>query len=203
MAHHVFLRTPRLYLRRFTIGDVPLLVELDSDPEVMRYISHGEPTPRDRIEHEILPRWLAYYEAGDHVGFWAAHEQTTDAFIGWFHLRPDQYAPEEMELGYRLRRAAWGRGYATEGGRALIAHALIAHAFTEGDVAVISATTLVGNTASQRVMAKCGLRFAHAFVYPADLLPGWTAAERRAVKYRLHRHEWLASGEPSAVTGLP
>jgi RimJ/RimL family protein N-acetyltransferase len=192
MEHDIFLETARLYLRRFTTEDAPLLCVLDSDPEVMRYISKGEPTPLSRIRSRILPAWLGYYEAHEHLGFWAAHERDTHLFIGWFHLRPTRLhparlPPEDMELGYRLRRNAWGRGYATEGSRALLDNA-----FTRWDIGRVIATTLVENRASQRVMAKCGLRFEDTFTYPADLLPGWTAEERCAVRYARDRADYLA-----------
>jgi len=173
-----FLNIDRLYLRTFTPDDAPLLHALDSDPEVMRYISRGEPTPLETIVEKILPRWLALYELGEGIGVWAAHERATDDFVGWFHLRPDRLVPEEMELGYRLRRSVWGRGYATEG-----AQVLIDKAFAEWNVEKIVARTLVGNLASQRVMQKCGLRFEEAFWYPPEMLPDWTEEERRAVKY--------------------
>ena len=55
-------------------------------------------------------------------GFWAAIEKTTGDFLGWFHYRPAPGdPPDQPELGYRLRCEAWGKGYATEGSRALIA----------------------------------------------------------------------------------
>ena len=73
-AVHVFLETERLILRRFTGDDVDLLVELDSDPEVMHFITGGQPTPRREIETEILPAYLAYYERHAGYGFWAAIE---------------------------------------------------------------------------------------------------------------------------------
>jgi RimJ/RimL family protein N-acetyltransferase len=154
MPPTIFLETDRLYLRRLTPGDAPLLSELDSDPEVMRYISKGQPTPLATIEEEVLPRWLAWYEQGDHVGYWAAHEKVAGVFIGWFHFRPSRDAPHDMELGYRLKREAWGKGFATEG-----SNAINAKAFTEWDVAHIYATTLEANKDSHRVMDKCGLRF--------------------------------------------
>jgi RimJ/RimL family protein N-acetyltransferase len=178
----VFLETERLSLRRLTSADAPLLYELDSDSEVMRHISKGVPTPLEQIENEILPRWLGFYEIYGGLGVWAAHEKTSDRFLGWFHLRPDRYAPDEQELGYRLRRDAWGRGYATEGARALIDKT-----FHDLNIERIIARTLVGNTASRRVMEKCGMLFEEAFTYPLDLLPGWSEAERAAVKYGLSR----------------
>lgn len=180
MTYDVFLETDRLILRKFTRDDAHLLVELDSDPEVMRYISKGHPTPLERIETDILPRWLQYYETSEHLGFWAAHEKASGDFIGWFHLRPDRHCPEDTELGYRLKRTAWGKGYATEGARALIAKA-----FSEWGIDRIVATTLVGNSASRRVMEKCGLRLERSFTYEEMRLPGWTLSERAAVKYGL------------------
>jgi RimJ/RimL family protein N-acetyltransferase len=118
---HVFVETPRLVLRRFTMADVDNLVTLDADPDVMQFVTGGIPTSRDEIENEILPAFLGYYEHDEGYGFWAAIEKLTGQFLGWFHFRPREGAsPGEAELGYRLRKSAWGKGYATEGSRALI-----------------------------------------------------------------------------------
>jgi RimJ/RimL family protein N-acetyltransferase len=103
----VFLETDRLILRRFTGADVDNLVGLDSDPEVMRFISGGVPTSREEIENDFLPAFLSYYERFDGYGFWAAMEKATGDFLGWFHFRPPAGAAAgEVELGYRLRRSA-------------------------------------------------------------------------------------------------
>src|SRR5687767_15140042 len=121
---HVFLETERLVLRRFTEVDVDILIDLDSDPAVMRYLSGGPPTPREEIERAFLPTILDHYRRFEGFGFWAAIETSTGAFVGWFHLRPHRDDPldhpEVVELGYRLKRSAWGKGYATEGSRALV-----------------------------------------------------------------------------------
>src|SRR5579859_7816370 len=114
------LETERFYLRPLRLGDAQFLFELDSDPEVMRFISKGVPTPLEYIHSTILPRVLAYYRENPPQGFWAAHLLRNDECFGWFHLRPDRFSPAEMELGYRLKRAAWGKGLATEGARALV-----------------------------------------------------------------------------------
>ncbi len=107
---HVFLETERVVLRRFTETDVDNLFELDSDPDVMRFLSGGPPTPRDVIDHDILPGMLRYYERGDRYGYWAAIEKATGDFLGWFHFRPPEGAnPDEAELGYRLRKPRRGR----------------------------------------------------------------------------------------------
>lgn len=177
----VVLKTQRLVFRRLTLADAGLFYALDSDPEVMRFISKGIPTPLKEIEQVILPRVLRTYGSGMPRGCWAAHLQEGGEFIGWFHLRPDRMEPQEMELGYRLHQRFWGRGLATEGSRALIASAFSAWGYPK-----VCARTLFINTASRRVMEKAGLKFEREFCYSAQVFPGdWTDAERRAVKYSL------------------
>ncbi len=183
----ILLETERLRLRRFVPDDVDRLVELDADPAVMRYITYGVPTPRATYEQVILPRWLAGYEATPLLGYWAAEDRAEGRFFGWFHLRPDRIDAGEQELGYRLRREAWGRGLATEGGSALVEHG-----FGRVGADKISARTLAGNIASQRVMQKCGLVFEREFVYAEDVIAGRSALERAAVKYSVTRAAWRA-----------
>jgi RimJ/RimL family protein N-acetyltransferase len=183
----ILLETGRLRLRRCTADDLDALVELDSDPEVMRYISFGEPTPREYYAQVILPRWLAQYETTPLIGYWVAETRDTGVFVGWFHLRPDRIDPGPQELGYRLRRAAWGQGFATEGGQALLAHG-----FARVGAESITARALSANAASRRVMENCGLVYERAFVWPEDVLPGRTEAERAGVKYSVTRSSWLA-----------
>ena len=183
-AVHVFLQTKRLTLRRFTEDDADLLVELDSDPEVMHYITGGLPTARQEIETEILPAYLEHYERYAGYGFWAAIERSTGAFVGWFHFRPEsEDDPGEVELGYRLRRSAWGKGYATEGSRALLEKG-----FLELGVQRVHATTMVVNVASRRVMEKAGLRYVRTFHQPWPYpIPG---DEHGDVEYALSKAEW-------------
>jgi RimJ/RimL family protein N-acetyltransferase len=180
----IFLQTERLVLRRFTEDDVDNLVELDGDPAVMRFINGGRPTPRREIESDILPAFLAYYERFAGFGFWAAIERSTAHFVGWFQFRPPNAAPPgEVELGYRLRRPAWGKGYATEGSRALIQKG-----FAEFGVQRVVASTMVVNVASRRVMEKAGLKFVRTFHQPwPDYIEG---QEEGDVEYALLRSEW-------------
>ena len=87
----------------------------------MRYLTGGTPTPREEIRDQIIPFHLAIYERLDRLGTWAAESTGTGEFLGWFHFRPGPDADlSNIELGYRLRRPAWNKGYATEGSRALI-----------------------------------------------------------------------------------
>src|SRR5204862_2010193 len=71
----IFLETERLILREFTEDDADNLVELDGDPDVMRFINGGRPTPRQEIEDDYLPAFLAYYQRFEGYGFWAAEEK--------------------------------------------------------------------------------------------------------------------------------
>jgi RimJ/RimL family protein N-acetyltransferase len=176
-ATTILLHTARLYLRWLRDEDAPLLFTLDTNPEVMRFISKGQPTPWEKFQNVYWPRMLKA-SRWPPSGFWAAHLNADDQFIGWFHLRPDKIVPAEMELGYRLKREAWGRGLATEGARALVAKS-----FGEWNYTKVCARTLVGNLASRRVMEKAGLRFEAEFLYPSEMLPEWTEDERTAVKY--------------------
>lgn len=182
----VLLTTERLLLRQFTAADVDLLVELDSDPAVMHFITGGRPTPQSEIEQEVLPHFLAFYDQPGDYGFWAAVEKATGDFLGWFHLRPAKgAAQDEPELGYRLRRAAWGHGYATEG-----AEALIDAGFTRQGVRRVVAETLAVHVASRRVMEKAGLTLVRTSRQP------WPYAiegdEEGDVEYALLREDWEA-----------
>ncbi len=180
----VFLETDRLVLRRFTPADVDLLVDLDSDPAVLRYI--GRPRSRDEIETDILPRFLRYYERFPGYGFWAAIEKSTGEFVGWFHFRPAENAPlDEPELGYRLRKSAWGKGYATEGSRALIDKG-----FTEFGARRVVASAMAVNTGSRRVMEKAGLRFVRTFHLEFD--DPVEGTEHGEVEYALTQDEWTS-----------
>jgi RimJ/RimL family protein N-acetyltransferase len=188
--------TRRLTLRQFTAADADDLLTLDADPRVMRFL---EPTTKSlaQIESEVLPRFLAGYDRHPGFGFWAAHVRSDDSFIGWFGLRPVTPTAAAMvdwpdappgdhavvSLGYRLRASAWGRGYATEGARALVGRA-----FTELDVRQIVATTMAVNTASRRVLDKAGLKYARTvYLDWLDPLPG---NEHGDVEYRLDRNDW-------------
>ena len=159
----VFLETQRLMLRRFSTADADNLVDLDADPDVMRFVTGGMSTSRNEVENEILPAFLGYYQRYEGYGFWAVIEKATGEFLGWFHFRLRQGAalPGEVELGYRLRKSAWGKGYATEGSRALICKG-----FTEFSVQRVVAEAMAVNMASRRVMEKAGLKLVRTFYQP-------------------------------------
>jgi len=85
-------------------------------------------------------------------GFYAARERVGNGFVGFFQLEAAPDREDEVELGYRLRRHAWGLGYATEGARALVAHALEVLGYRR-----VYAHSLNDNPGSIRVMEKVGL----------------------------------------------
>jgi RimJ/RimL family protein N-acetyltransferase len=181
----ILLETARLRLRRFSERDIERLVELDSDPEVMRYITYGEPTSARGVRAGH-PAALVRDLRDDAAAGATGRRRTVQSgeFLGWFHLRPDRIEPEHQELGYRLRRAMWGRGYATEGGTALVGYG-----FGPVAAASISARALVDHRASQRVMQKCGLHYAGEFVFPQHVLDR-SESERAGVKYCITREQW-------------
>jgi RimJ/RimL family protein N-acetyltransferase len=190
---YVFLRTDRLLLRRFSEADADHLYALDNDPCVMRYINGGTPTLREIVERDILPTFLRYDERAPGYGFWAAIGQVCGEWLGWFSFRPKADAPGDVVLGYRLRKAAWGRGYATEGARALIDWG-----FAELGIRRVVATTYEHNRASRRVMEKLGMTLVRRFListedllqsdtYHASSLEVWDGDD---VEYALERADW-------------
>ncbi len=176
---HIVLETDRLILRPLSAADADALAALDADPRVMRYLF-----PDDAIGTEDLEHILAAYAGTPGYGFWAAIEQGSGAFLGWFLFRPEVGHPaDEPELGYRLNPAAWGRGYATEGARALIHMG-----FTELGVRRVVASTDAANIGSWRVMEKLGMTRVGTKRVP---IPG--AAEGATcedVLYVLERADW-------------
>ncbi len=173
----VYLETQRLILREFTEADVDKLVNLDSDPEVTRYINGGKPTSREYIIEQVMPRIMQYYSELDRQGIWAAIEKGSSDFMGWFHLRPNRQDVAETELGYRLKQNFWGQGVATEG-----SEALVKKAFDELEVDVIVAIADPANKASRRVMEKIGLSYEKEMMEPDGFV---------IVKYRLERRDYF------------
>ena len=143
------LETDRLRLSALTEADLDDLVELDGDPEVRRMVDpHGIIIPADPTERRTY-EWERLVMPG---GFYGARERIGNAFVGWFQLEAAPDRDGEAELGYRFRRNAWGLGYATEGARALVTHALDVLGYRR-----VFAHSLSDNPASIRVLEKAGL----------------------------------------------
>lgn len=155
------LQTDRLRIREFVVDDAELLLELDSDPDVLRYVGPSLCRTVEDYRERIRTTYGGYYAKSSHLGVWAVELLETNAFCGWVCFRPAMdyrhsidagFRANDAEVGYRLRRDAWGQGIATEAARGVIAHGL---GKSGADRAVASA--LKSNKASCRVLQKCGL----------------------------------------------
>jgi RimJ/RimL family protein N-acetyltransferase len=180
----VAFETERLLLRHFTEADAELTLALDQDPEVTRYTGVGSLVLADHIER-IRTVYFAQYARNPRRGLFAAIEKASGDFLGWFCFRPSTghklaaqigwTSDDEIELGYRLRRSAWGRGLATEGATALMADGL-----ADPTVPRIVACALVTNLASCRVLEKVGLVRTRTTTIPGfdDLLAVYESVSR-------------------------
>jgi RimJ/RimL family protein N-acetyltransferase len=186
------LETARLSLRRIRLDDAQRLFELDGDPEVMRYLSGGSPTPFDLIRDEILPRFISYSDRAPWAGVWVVLARESGEFLGWVSLRPGPHLADGGDLGARFIRSAWGKGLATEA-----ASALIERAFSELGMPRTFGTTYEFNLGSRRLMEKLGMRLVRSYRLSGEP-PGdqtfdaaggdqWDGDE---VEYALEREEW-------------
>ena len=168
-----------MILREFTQTDLQTLIDLNGDVEVMRHLTGGIPLSPDLVRNQILPMFLRLHVETPDFGYWAVIEKCTGDFIGWFQFRPKNSPESGVELGYRLKRSAWNKGYATEGARTLIVKGI-------GELGVkrIFAKAMVSNVASIRVMEKAGLSFVRDY-----LEPEFPIGQQSAVIYGLTNSE--------------
>lgn len=195
------LRTERLLLVPLADRHFELEVELDSDPEVLRFL-FGRARPREEVAASHATR-MAFARQVDGLGYWMAFgtgggkrgsappaDEQSGEFVGLMML-PPAHGPDQpddptvAELGYRLARRFWRQGLATEASRELLRHAFA----TVGQSRVIAQTMTV-NTGSRGVMAAVGMRHVRTF-FPEfdDPLPG---AEQGEVEYEITRETWAA-----------
>jgi RimJ/RimL family protein N-acetyltransferase len=145
------LETERLWLRPFRQADLDAYAEICADPEVMRYLGHGKTQTRAEAWRAIAFFLGHWYLRG--YGLWAVEDKATGSLLGRIGL----YNPEGwpgIEVGWMLARSCWGRGLATEGGRAAMRYA-----FEELKVPHLLSVIHPDNRASIRVAEKLGLRF--------------------------------------------
>ncbi|MCO4753488.1 MAG: GNAT family N-acetyltransferase [Bacteriovoracaceae bacterium] len=179
----IFLKTERVILRYFKPEDKELLRDLDSDPEVMRFLSNGNPSDEKEVTRAITVIMELNDKTDGKYGYWIALEKQTNNFMGWFQLRPLKTDPEnyeKLELGYRLKREFWGRGYATEVSKALIDRAFKVLGSTE-----VWALTHHKNLGSRKVMEKCGLSYKYEEPYEPYPDP-----DNLVVYYALSKAQW-------------
>lgn len=180
------LRTTRLRLRGFGDADRAPFAAMNADPEVMRFMSRRlDRAQSDALLDRILARWAALG-----FGLWAIERLDDGAFLGFAGLaEPSFTAPftPAIEVGWRLARAAWGHGYATEAGAASLRFG-----FEELRRGEIVSFTAAGNERSRRVMERLGMTRdpGDDFDYP---LVDSGHPIRRQVLYRLPRNRWQLS----------
>ena len=146
------LRTPRLLLRPWRDTDLAPFAALNADPEVRRWFA-GTLT---REESDALAAHIQEHIATHGFGFWAAEVPGTTPFIGFVGLKHVTFAvpfAPAVEIGWRLARAHWGQGYATEAARAALAHA-----FGPLGLPEVVSFAVPGNLLSRRVMERIGMR---------------------------------------------
>lgn len=174
------LRTERLLLRRWRSSDLPPFAEINADAEVMEYL----PATLSRAESDALVARIGGCFDAHGYGLWAVEIPGVAAFVGFVGLSPVDFpAPfaPAVELGWRLARAFWGRGIATEA-----ALAAAAHGFGACHLDELVSFTVERNTRSRAVMERIGMRRDPAEDFEHPLLPEGHPL-RRHVLYRLDR----------------
>ena len=180
------LRTDRLLLRRWQDSDLEPWAAMNADPEVREHLG-------DLLTREQAAASMAHFRA-DFArrgwGWWAVEVAASGEFIGFAGMdEVDEGLPfTGVEIGWRLARAAWGKGYATEA-----AVAVLAFGFKTLGLPEILAVTTVGNARSQAVMRRLGMT-----TDPADDFDDPTEPEgplRRNVLFRITRDAAAAAAE--------
>lgn len=141
------LKTPRLQMRPHHPTDADFMIRLNADPAVVRYTGDG---PLDQPTALAIVSALQQQYAERRMGRFVLTERETGEPVGWCGLK---WHPEEdaADLGYRLLRDRWGRGYATEAGRACLQYGR-----ETLNLQNIIARVVPENTASVRVLQKLG-----------------------------------------------
>ncbi|MFJ5995677.1 GNAT family N-acetyltransferase [Streptomyces sp. NPDC092370] len=174
---HPERRTERLWLRQWRESDLDALAEMDADPDVMRYVGDGSVGTRERTAAAMSRVRAAWDERG--YGLFAAEETATGELIGWVGLAVPAFLPEIMpavEIGWRLRPRSWGRGYATEAAREVLAFAFDeagsgAGAGAGAGLERVVSVCHVDHHASIRVMTKLGMTLDRITHVPAHGQP--------------------------------
>jgi len=152
------MQTVRLRLAPYVPGDAEEALVINGDEEVMRFlggVQHRTPEEMHTFLTWVHDKYASYRESGLPYGAWAVRELDGGALVGTALLKPMPDADGEdtpsIEVGWHLARAAWGKGYATEFGRALVARA-----FAELDIKTLNAVVPPGNVRSEAVARRLG-----------------------------------------------
>ncbi len=154
---HPTIQTQRLLLRQFRPEDAEILFDILQEKDILKYFPNPKPPEKNKVQKLIQSQIDQWAELG--YAWWAVESLADGAFLGWTGL---QYLPEtdETEVGYLLRRSAWGQGFATE-----TAIAGIRFGFDHFDFPEIIGITHPENIASQRVLEKAGMQLDQRTIY--------------------------------------
>lgn len=183
----ITLHTPRLLLRPWRVDDVDAFATMFADPEVMEFLG---PT-QDRAAIDAIVGRIQEHFAAHGFGWWAAEAPGIAPFIGFIglaHVNFDAPFTPAVEIGWRLARAWWGRGYATEGARAALDAG-----FTQLGLDEIVSLAVPANARSRRVMERIGMTRDPADDFDHPRLPEGHALRRHAL-YRIGRERWRRRG---------
>lgn len=154
-------KTERLFLRPRTMEDYDACLIMDRDPDVTRFVSGPW---NDQQMHEAFLKERIETSFGPGMGYWSIFpKQQPEQFSGWILLIPYDGMGPEIEIGWRLNRAAWGKGFATEAARLIAKHAL-----GIPEVERIVADIDPQNLSSIRVAEKIGMTFIGDGEYDGD-----------------------------------
>ncbi len=155
------IETDRLILREIRTTDTDSMFELDSDPEVHKYIDNAPVTSKKQIKEVISYIKKQYRDNG--IGRWVVVRKADNKFIGWAGLKIENENinghGKHIDLGFRIMKKYWGNGYATEA-----AQAWIDYAFNTMKVATVCALVEKANSASINVLEKIGMKATEAFM---------------------------------------
>lgn len=183
MDPDVHIVTSRLKLRDWTDADAEPFAAINADLRVMEFF----PTLLTRAESDAQMAAIRAFIADHGYGLYAAEETASGRFIGFVGLARPTFAAHftpAVEIGWRLARESWGQGYATEGARAVVAHA-----FGPLGLDALVSFTAEWNRPSRRVMEKIGMTHDPAEDFSHPRLPAGHKLSRH-VLYRLSRADW-------------
>ena len=159
------LETKRLILREILPTDAIGMFELDSNPEVHRFV--GKKPVKHIDESRLMIENIRKQYADNGIGRWAVILKETNEFIGWSGIKliKDSINNHQnfYEIGYRFIEKHWGKGYATEAGLAFIDFA-----FNEMKVPVLYAYADAGNNNSRHILEKLGMQYVNSFEFDGD-----------------------------------
>ncbi|QFY60552.1 GNAT family N-acetyltransferase [Rhizobium grahamii] len=181
----VILTTHRLRLRNWTDEDRPLFHEINSDPDVMEFFA----VRRDRAESDSMLDTIRDSITTTGLGFYAIALKETDEPIGFCGLwkpRLEPFLPPDaIEIGWRLAKRHWGKGYATEAGAAALRRG-----FTQFDQSEIVSFAVTDNHRSTAVMRRLGLRHEPERDFDHPRVPDTHPHLKRHVLYAISVQQW-------------